>query len=290
MGSRKLVLDGRSVYLLNMSMFAESSALARSLAGQNAVVTGGSKGIGFAIAQRLADEGANVLIAARDAATVESAPAELPTRADNDQQIAGATGDTSSRAGVEKLFEQIKQKLPGPLDVFVPVSYGTVTVTDFLALQDDEWGPIIDTNLTGTFRCVQRAAQVITAAGASNRSIVVVSSIRATGVRPRMAPYSSAKVALSQLARVAAYELAPSGIQVNAVCQGLIVIPMSVSLNGRKCGPGQPRRPTGRCGRGGAVPLPTRSRFNDRRQCRGRRRRGSVVNRVCSGPLLRPSA
>jgi 3-oxoacyl-[acyl-carrier protein] reductase len=64
-----------------------------------------------------------------------------------------------------------------------------------------------------------------------NRSIVVTSSIRAQGVRPKTAPYSATKAALNQLVRVAAYELGPSGVRINSLSPGLVVTPMSEQIN-----------------------------------------------------------
>ena len=82
-------------------------------------------------------------------------------------------------------------------------------------------------NLTGTFLCMQHAARSMVEMPAdANRAIVVVSSIRALGIRPGLAAYASTKAAVNQLVRMAAYELASHGIRVNALSPGITVTPL----------------------------------------------------------------
>ena len=97
----------------------------------------------------------------------------------------------------------------------------------FLDLSVDAWDTNVALNLTGTFLCLQHAARMMVEQPAdTNRSMVVVSSIRALGIRPGLAAYASTKAAVNQLVRMTAYELAPHGIRVNALSPGITVTPL----------------------------------------------------------------
>ncbi|MFF5991271.1 SDR family NAD(P)-dependent oxidoreductase [Prauserella flavalba] len=214
--------------------------------GQQAVVTGGSKGIGFGIAELFVAEGADVVLAARDKQALDDAAGRLRAHAGEGQRVETVVADTADRAGVADLFGYLAAEL-SVLNVFVAnVGYGIFR--PFLEVSDEDWRGIVDTNLTGTFRCTQAAAKLMRDRPAENRSIVVVSSIRAQGARPGTLPYSSTKAGLNQLVRVAAYELAPLGIRVNAVSPGLVVTPMALANNPKAEELGAELAPLGRAG------------------------------------------
>ncbi|SEF67518.1 Enoyl-(Acyl carrier protein) reductase [Thermomonospora echinospora] len=216
------------------------------LRGQWAVVTGGSKGIGYAIAERFVGEGANVLIAARDKAALDEAAGRLRALAGDGQRIESLPADLGGRAGIDALFDHIARELP-VLNIFVAnVGYGIFR--SFLEVTDEEWDGIVSTNLTGTFRCTQAAARLMRDRPADNRAILVISSIRAQGARPNTLPYSTTKAGLNQLVRVAAYELAPLGIRVNALSPGLVVTPMALSHNPQAAELGAELAPLNRAG------------------------------------------
>lgn len=201
----------------------------RPLSGQWAVITGGSKGIGYAIAQRFVEAGASVVLSARGSAELDDAAARLQGMAGSDQQVESHAADISERSGVDSLLAFVAERAP-QLNIFVAnVGYGIFQ--PFLDVTDDEWDGIIGTNLTGTFRSVQGAARLMRDRPADNRAILVVSSIRSHGTRPGTLPYSASKAALNQLVRVGAYELGPHGIRLNAVSPGLVVTPMSLEKN-----------------------------------------------------------
>ncbi len=223
-----------------------SAAATGLLRDQWAVVTGGSKGIGFAIAERFVSEGANVVIVARDKATLDNAAERLRTQAGDGQRVESLAADLGGRAGVDALFDHLTRELP-VLNIFVAnVGYGIFQ--PFLDVTDEEWDGIISTNLTGTFRCTQAAARLMRDRPADNRAIVVISSIRAEGTRPGTLPYSTTKAGLNQMVRVAAYELAPLGIRVNALSPGLVVTPMSLSNNPKAAELGAELAPLKRAG------------------------------------------
>jgi glucose 1-dehydrogenase len=200
-----------------------------SLTGQWAVVTGASKGIGRGIATRFVAAGANIVLVARTADALEAARDELSSVAAPSQTVPCLAADTSSPAAVEDLFGALAETVPH-LNVFV-ANAGSGVVTPFLDIPLDEWNDTLSLNLTGTFLGCQRAARAMARAPQPNMAILVVSSIRAVGARPGRLAYSVTKAGLNQLVRVAAYELAPLGIRVNALSPGITATPLALEGN-----------------------------------------------------------
>jgi NAD(P)-dependent dehydrogenase (short-subunit alcohol dehydrogenase family) len=199
-----------------------------ALDGQWAVITGASKGIGRAIAEELVDAGAHVLMVARNSGDLELAGKQLRETARPDQEVRTRAADTSDRALLHGLLEECAA-LPS-LNVFV-ANVGSGVMAPFLEVTEDQWDRILGLNLTGTFLSLQGAARIMADRPDTNRSIVVVSSVRALGARPGVAPYAATKAGLNQLARVAAYELAALGIRVNLLSPGITATPMSMADN-----------------------------------------------------------
>ena len=195
------------------------------LDGTWAIVSGASKGIGRAIANELVDAGASVVLLARGADELARAANELATAAGPDQQILTRTVDISSPAGITGLFDWASTELPR-LDTFV-ANAGTGHMGPLLELELHEWQRMVDLNLTGTLLCCQGAARLMTLHDGPDRSIVVVSSIRAIQATPGRLAYSTTKAAVNQLIRVAAAELAPSGIRVNGLSPGITDTPLT---------------------------------------------------------------
>jgi NAD(P)-dependent dehydrogenase (short-subunit alcohol dehydrogenase family) len=199
------------------------------LDGAWAVVTGASKGIGLGIADRFVAAGANVLLVARGADDLARAARALAEGASPGQEVRTAVADASQPEALEELFDRIDDEIPD-LNVYV-ANVGSGSVVPFLDVTRDEWDRIIALNLTGTFIGCQRAARHMVRGDAADRSILVVSSIRAIGARPGRLPYSVTKAGLNQFVRVAAYELAPHGIRVNALSPGITATPMALERN-----------------------------------------------------------
>lgn len=196
-----------------------------SLDGQWALVTGASKGIGYGIAERLVGDGANVVLVARNVEDLEEAQRSLAKSAGPDQQLVVRPADTADRDAISELFGSVRRDLPG-LNILV-ANAGSGAVIPFLELSPDAWDSTVALNLTGTFLCMQEAARImVDMPEGSNRAMVVVSSIRALGIRPGLAAYASTKAAVNQLVRMVAYELAPHGIRVNALSPGITVTPL----------------------------------------------------------------
>jgi glucose 1-dehydrogenase len=197
------------------------------LEGKWAVVTGGSKGIGFEIAGRLVDAGASVIIIGRGAEALADARAALWSRARLAAEVRFVVGDMADPGSLEAVFAEFRRSLPR-LDIFV-ANAGTGGVGAFLDFSIDEWRSIVELNLTGTFLGCQAAARMMRDSDdpTSQKAILVVSSIRATSSLPGRVAYSASKAAVNQLVRVAARELAPLGIRVNALSPGITETPLT---------------------------------------------------------------
>ena len=188
------------------------------LRGRRALITGGSRGIGFAVAEALAAEGAAVGLVARDAAGLAAAGERLGSRG---VPVATAVADVTDTPQLKRAVDDIATALGG-LDHLVANAGGTVGPGNLISAGDDDF--------TATFALnAGHAAELIRAGlthlrAASGGSVVIISSI--TGIRPApRTAYAAAKAAEIHLAATAAQELAPAGIRVNAVSPGSIMFP-----------------------------------------------------------------
>jgi NAD(P)-dependent dehydrogenase (short-subunit alcohol dehydrogenase family) len=187
-----------------------------SLEGKAAVVTGGSAGIGRAIARLFAQSGARVLVTARHAERLASFVDEL-------QQIrpgcAGFPADVASEDQVIELSRYAARHL-GDIHILVN-NAGIFPVTSFSEISVEEWSTVMGTNLDGAFLCARIFGREMIARQTHGR-ILNISSTSSLVARPGIAHYASSKAALNMLTRVLALEMAPHGITVNALCPGVI--------------------------------------------------------------------
>ena len=206
---------------------ATRSADPGSSRGEWAVVTGGSKGIGRAIAERLVESGMNVVVVARNRTDIDAAVTELCATAPAGQTVVGLTADVADRASVTTLFDELHERIPR-LDHFV-ANAGTGRVTPFFELSAEEMDEVVALNLTGTIQCMQLAARMMREHPITNSCIIVVSSIRGLGAVPGRLIYSATKAGVNQAVRVAATELAPLGIRVNILSPGITETPLTAN-------------------------------------------------------------
>ncbi|RYZ31799.1 MAG: SDR family oxidoreductase [Propionibacteriaceae bacterium] len=191
------------------------------LTGKRAVVTGGSKGIGLAVARALVAEGAHVVLAARSAETLEAARADLATRATEGQRVLAVPTDTTSDAAVRQLVETTVAELGG-VDVVVnaaaePAPFGSPTA--LAGLDDDELRRQVETKVLGYLRTARAAAPHMAAQGWGR--IINVSGLAA---RQSGSAFGSIRnVAVAALTKTLADELGSSGINVTVVHPGLTV-------------------------------------------------------------------
>jgi 3-oxoacyl-[acyl-carrier protein] reductase len=188
------------------------------LRGRRALITGGSRGIGFAVAEALATEGAAVGLIARDAAGLAAAAERLGPRG---VRVATAVADVTDTQQLKRAVDDIATALGG-LDHLVANAGGTVGRGNLTSAGDDDFTATFALNAGHAAELIRAGLTHLRAAGGG--SVVIISSI--TGMRPApRTAYAAAKAAEIHLAATAAQELAPAGIRVNAVSPGSIMFP-----------------------------------------------------------------
>jgi NAD(P)-dependent dehydrogenase (short-subunit alcohol dehydrogenase family) len=187
----------------------------RRLEGRIALVTGSGSGIGRAIAQALAQEGAHVYVTDVNGAAAETVATEIVKAGQSAHAI---TADVALGQDVTAMFRAV-EKGHGRLDVLVN-NAGLNVGGDFRHLSDADWARIREVNLDGVVRVARDGFPLLKASGRG--SLVNVASIMANrGLRPLTA-YSATKGAVAALTRGLAVEYAPFGIRVNALCPGFV--------------------------------------------------------------------
>lgn len=185
------------------------------LAGRTALVTGAAQGIGRAIAERFAAEGARLLLLDIDGGLAARAAAKLTAAG---AEAEGIGGDIARREDVRRAVERCRERFGG-LDVLA-ANAGIADAQPFTEISEESWRRIIDVNLTGTFFCIQEAARVMIPAGRG--AIVATASTNAFWVETNMAHYNASKGGIVALVKSAAIDLGGHGIRANAVAPGMI--------------------------------------------------------------------
>jgi NAD(P)-dependent dehydrogenase (short-subunit alcohol dehydrogenase family) len=188
------------------------------ISGTVAVVTGGSRGIGLAIACQFLRHGARVVVGGLDAQETESAVQQLATEAGHDC-VAAQSGDVSRPDTAEALVAAAFDRF-GRLDTLV-CNAGIDIVKPAVDYQLEEWERILAVNLRGTFLPAQQAARTWIERG-ERGSVIMTSSIAARAGIAGLAPYGASKGGIDQLVRTLAVEWAKHGIRVNAVAPGYV--------------------------------------------------------------------
>ena len=187
----------------------------RRLEDKIALVTGAGAGIGRAVAETFAREGAHVVVADRDG---EAARETADAIVKNNGAAQAETIDVTDTAEVKALMQRIAEAF-GRLDVLVN-NAGVGERSDFRHLDDAAWDKVWKTNVDGTVRCAREAFALLKASGKA--SVINLSSVMATKHTRQMSVYSATKGAVSALSRSLAVEYAPYGIRVNALCPGYV--------------------------------------------------------------------
>jgi NAD(P)-dependent dehydrogenase (short-subunit alcohol dehydrogenase family) len=182
-----------------------------SVKGKHAVVTGGSRGIGLAVAQRLVQEGARVSIVSRS--SFDSA------QDDTRGSVEGpfyATADIRDESDIRRVFQECRDA-NGPIDILVN-NAGIVESATLARTSSEMWDRIIATNLTGTFLCTREVFPEMTAARWGR--IVNVASTAGLAGAPYIAAYCASKHGVVGFTRAVAAEAAGTGVTANAICPG----------------------------------------------------------------------
>jgi NAD(P)-dependent dehydrogenase (short-subunit alcohol dehydrogenase family) len=176
-----------------------------------AIVTGGARGLGAAIAAELDSEGARVVVTDIDGDGAR-ATAETLTSGES------AAVDVRDDAAVAKLVEDVVAR-HGSLDIMV-ANAGIATVSSVVDTDFETWRKVMAVNLDGVFSSVRYAGRAMAASGGG--SIITMASITGFAGSPLIANYAAAKAAVISLTKTAAVEMRGHGVRVNAVCPGFI--------------------------------------------------------------------
>ena len=184
-----------------------------NLKGRTAVITGASRGIGFAIAQKLSQYGAQCIMVSRKIESLEAAAAKIREDGGKAEAIVCHTGYPDQ---IKAMYEKVMEKY-GSLDILVNNAATNPHFGEMITAEEGVWDKTLDVNIKGPFFMIKHAVPLMKNKGA----IVNVSSVNA--VKPGMFQgiYSATKAALSNMTQTLARELAPKGIRVNNLLPGL---------------------------------------------------------------------
>jgi 3-oxoacyl-[acyl-carrier protein] reductase len=198
--------------------------------GRSVLVTGGSRGIGLAIATALAADGHAVTVTHRSGTPPEG--------------IAGVHCEVTDTASVNEAFSAV-EAAQGPVEVLV-ANAGITRDQLLMRMSDDDYETVVNTNLGGTFRCVRRASTSMIRKRYGR--IILVGSVVGLYGAPGQANYAATKAALIGLARSVTRELGGRGITVNVVAPGFIQTDMTAELPAERRTAYQALIPAGRFG------------------------------------------
>jgi NAD(P)-dependent dehydrogenase (short-subunit alcohol dehydrogenase family) len=191
------------------------------LHGKVALVTGGSKGIGRAIALRFAQEGADIALAARGQQELERTAGDVEKVG---RRALAVPTDVSDLGQVEALVEKTVKDL-GTIDILVNNAGAAPFRAPVDQIQEEGFEKYFKVSFTSAFYCTKAAAPILL--GGKDRSVINIASVAGFTASPGLAYYASAKAALISFTRTVAHEWALSGVRVNAVAPGWIETEMN---------------------------------------------------------------
>jgi gluconate 5-dehydrogenase len=194
------------------------------LTGRTALVTGSVRGIGYALAEGLAAEGARVIVNSRQQAAVDEAVGKLQAKG---YQASGKAFDVADEAAVVAAFAGFDRD---GIDVDILVNNAGIQFRKpMVELELKDWQRVIDTNLTSAFIVGKEAAKRMIARGRGGK-IINIGSLTSEAGRATVAPYTAAKGGIKMLSRAMAAEWAQFNIQANSIGPGYILTEMNEAL------------------------------------------------------------
>ena len=210
-----------------------------SLNGKTALITGSGRGIGLAIAEAMAHQGANIFLSDINSSVVERAAEELAEEYPN-VTVRGLTFDVTDKAQIESAMQTIRDAGNG---LQILVNNAGINLREPVADMDDAlWQKMLDTNLTSVFRVSRAAFPMLKEKGGSLQNfldsyikekggkVINLCSLMSEIARPTVSPYASTKGAVRQFTRALATEWAEHNIQVNGIAPGFIATDMNIPL------------------------------------------------------------
>ncbi|RKU39403.1 3-oxoacyl-ACP reductase [Candidatus Poribacteria bacterium] len=194
------------------------------LSGKTAIVTGASRGIGAAIAQRLCETGANVVLCSRTADAVREVAKTLE---DKGHRVHAMAADISQKADVEALIEETTAQF-SQIDILVN-NAGITRDTLLMRLKDEDWNAVLQTNLTGTMYCTRAVLRPMIRQKSGR--IINISSVVGLAGNAGQANYAAAKAGILGLTKATAKEVGARGITVNAIAPGFITTDMTAQIS-----------------------------------------------------------
>jgi NAD(P)-dependent dehydrogenase (short-subunit alcohol dehydrogenase family) len=187
------------------------------LTGKVAIITGSSRGIGRAIAERMADHGAKVVISSRKAGPCDEVAAEI--NAAHPGHAIAVPANISSKADLQRLVDETRKAF-GKIDILVCNAASNPYYGPMAGIEDDQFRKILENNVIANHWMVQMVAPEMVAR--KDGAIIIVSSIGGLRGSPVIGAYNISKAADFQLARNLAVDLGPDNVRVNCIAPGLI--------------------------------------------------------------------
>ena len=190
--------------------------MAKRFLNKVAIVTASTEGIGFSIAQRLAREGAKVIVSSRKQNKVDKAVEQLKNE---NLDVHGLVCHVAKEADRKRLIDETIQKYGG-LDILVSNAAANPHMGPMFDIDEGSWDKIFETNVKASFFMIKQALPHLKQR--RNSSILIISSIAAFAPFPLIAPYSVSKTALIGMTKAMAPQCADMGIRVNCIAPGVI--------------------------------------------------------------------
>lgn len=188
------------------------------------VITGSARGIGFAIAERFAEEGSITIITDVNQESVDSAAQKLTAKG---YKAFGMVMNVTDASNVEECFKLIIKE-HGSIDVLIN-NAGITKDNLIMRMKENDWDAVINVNLKGTFNCIQKVSRIML--GQKSGSIINISSVIGVMGNAGQANYAASKGGVIALTKSTAKEFASRNIRCNAVAPGFIETEMTASLD-----------------------------------------------------------